>query len=372
MANETIEQAITQIRAAKRVLVLVGSNAGVDVLASALAMKEYLVKFEKQVRVLSVTPVEPKLKLLQDAALEQSGALSKNLVIEVSLTKAQLSELNYQKQDDKLSIFLVPKSGEFSTTDVNVKTNIYPFDLIITLGVANLEELGNLQANHAQLFFETPIVNIDYKPSNEGFGQINIQSLTSAGVSEIVFDLLMEFDANFFDEKIATLLLAGLVSVTNSFQSQKTTPQVFNKASKLVSLGAKQQEIITQLYRSKSLGLLRLWGRVLARLKYDTEKQIVSSTITRSDIEKSEVVLSEVDQVIDEMIEQLPFGKVFLVVVEGDNSATVLAASTNLTLDQMFGTYNPSLLSPNVIKFTVGKPLTETETEVIETVRKVL
>lgn len=372
MNNDPLNQAITQLRKSRNILVLVGQNADVDVLASAVALKEFLSKLEIKTRILTSSLPNLKLKLLDDPALNQSEGLSKNLVLEVNLGKTQLSELSYQKQEDKLSIYLLPKSGEFTTTDVTVKTNVYPFDLVVTLGVANLEELGPLQAGHAQLFFETPVINLDYKPSNENYGQINLVSLTSAGVSEVLYDLLNTFDPEFIDEKIATLILTGLVAQTNSFQSIKTTPQVFNKASKLVSLGAKQQEIVSQLYKSKSLGLLRLWGRALARIKHDAEKQIVSTMTSQSDVERAEASKDEVDQIIYEMMEQLSFGKTFVFLNESGKSTQVTAFSrAAIDFKKLFGTHGPTS-AQGVYKFTIDKPIAEAETEVIETLKKVL
>jgi nanoRNase/pAp phosphatase (c-di-AMP/oligoRNAs hydrolase) len=374
MPTETINQAVKQIKAAKSVLVLASSGSNLDSLASALALANFLKALGKQVKVLSPSPVLPKNSFLPEVALvESTQSLTKNLVVDVSLTDTELGALSYEKFTDKLSIFLAPKTGEFKEENISVRSSVYPFDLVVTLGIANLEELGSFYAIHAQMFYEIPVINIDYKPSNENFGQINPVDITSSSVSEVVYDLLAELDVNLIDEKIATMLLAGLIDQTNSFQSQKTSPKVFVKASKLVDLGGRQQDIIGKLYRSKSLGLLHLWGRVLARLKQDEPKQLVYSAVSMQDIERSGATQTDVDEIIFEMMQQLSFAKYFVLLVEGAGQTIVFVATTgSFDFTQGLNGYKPINITPTVAKFTVVKNITDTETEVISNLTKML
>ena len=366
MAQDNFLQTINQLKSAGNILIMLTSGSNPDTVSAALALKEFLTKLGKQVRVLSASPVPAKLNFLPEStSVSSSLGLTKNLVVEVSLAKTQLAELSYQKREDKLEIYLTPREGEFNSTDLSIKPSVYPFDLVVTMAVAELSEFGSFYASHAELFFNTPVTNIDYRPTNENYGQINLVSLTSSGVSEIVYDLLSQFDPAFIDGKIATLLLAGLIAQTNSFQSNKTTPHVFTKASSLVSLGAKQQEIITQLYRNKTLGLLRLWGRVLARLKQDDTRQIVYSQASAGDIEKSQATETDVDDILSEMIAQLNFAKTFIFFVEQPGKTLVYAATTlPIGLAEVLAAYSPQTSGVQGYKFAVAKTLTDTEAEI--------
>jgi nanoRNase/pAp phosphatase (c-di-AMP/oligoRNAs hydrolase) len=366
MTNEPLQQAIAQLKKAPNILIVLGS-ANPDAIAAALALREFLVKLEKLVTILSQSSVPARLNFLPEAQAVKLGlTLVKNLVIDISTAKNQINELRYQKFDDKLSIFLTAKNGEFDQSDVKIKPDIYPFNLVVTIGLSSLDELGSFYAQHAQLFFETPVVNIDFRASNEAYGQVNLINLTAAANSEVVYDLLNEYDANFIDEKIATLLLAGLIAQTNSFQSIKTSPQAFLKASRLISAGARQQDIISQLYRNKSLGLLRLWGRVLARVKQNKASGLVYSLVNFKDVEKSEASASDVEEIITEMVQQLPFAKTFLFLAEADTVTTAYAATTTqLDLSNYFAKYQPQPASENAIKFTIPKNVLEAEAEII-------
>jgi len=374
MNDENINLALNQIRLASNILVLPTAGLNLDAVGAALAIKEFLKNQDKQVSVLVTTPAPPKFGFLPEISkLEPAASLTKKLVVNVSLDKTKLSELTYQKLEERLRIFLTPKGGEFKASDVTIEESVYPFDLIITLGLDSLEELGEFYGTHAQMFFDVPIINIDYRASNENFGQINVVKLTASALSEVIFDLFNQYDPNLIDERVSTLLLSGLIFQTNSFQSLKTSPQVFLKASTLVSQGGKQQEIISQLYRSKSLGLLHLWGRVLARLKQDQENQLVYSVISTQDIEKSGAKASDVDEIIFEMTQQLSFAKHFVFLVESLNSTIVyICLGAPINAYNVFAAYQPQALASSACKFTVPKPLAAAENEVIAKLKEEL
>lgn len=371
MTNEPVSQTINQLKNAANILVLVPSGGNLDAVASSLALSAFLSVQGKQVRILSPNPVSPKFSFLPDSGRVALGAgLVKNLVVEVNLNKTELAELSYQKQAEKLKIFLTPKVGEFEPSDVAVHEAVYPFDLIVTLGMDNPETLGNFYTSHVQMFFEIPLVNIDHRPSNESFGQVNLINLTASSVSEIIFDMLTEYDQGFIDEKIATLLLSGLIHATNSFQSQKTSPQVFEKASRLVVLGANQQEIISELYRSKSLGMLRLWGRVLARLKTENNEALVYSAVSAEDVQKSGAGIYDVDEIIFEMAGQLSFAKCFVFFAEeSGNTVVYVAGAPGLNLFSLLAKYQPQGLGSGAMRFEIHKPLLESQAEILELLR---
>jgi nanoRNase/pAp phosphatase (c-di-AMP/oligoRNAs hydrolase) len=163
-------------------------------------------------------------------------------------------------------------------------------------------------------------------------------------------------------------LLTGIIAETNSFQHVRTTPQTFLKASQLVSLGAKQQEIISNLYKTKSLGLLKLWGRVLARLKQDTNIALVYSVINQNDLEKSESSEEDVDGIIKEMVAQLGFAKIFMFFkANADNTTTVYChTSLAVNLSMIFSQFSPRSIGPQTVKFTIAQPVADAEKQLVE------
>jgi len=230
---------------------------------------------------------------------------SQSFVISVNTSQAALDELSYEAKPDRVDIFLKPKTGKFSQTDVSFKSARFPYDLIITLHTPSLDNLGEIYEKNTDLFFETPIINIDHHPNNEYYGQINHVDLTATSTAEIVANLIEEFESGLMDESIATSLLTGIIVETNSFQHVKTTPKAFLKASQLIAQGGRHQDIIRELYKTKSISLLKLWGRALARLREIKELSMAYSIVNFQDIEKTAAKPEDISGVMKELVVSL-------------------------------------------------------------------
>jgi nanoRNase/pAp phosphatase (c-di-AMP/oligoRNAs hydrolase) len=365
---DPIQQIISKLSESKSILIIGSGNNG-DSLGASLALRSFLKKLDKDVAVLSATEVAEKFKFLPqaDEVLEKID-LTKSLVMDVSLKKSQIAELSYKKEAEKLSIFLKPTQGELTPTDVTFRSSNFPYDLVVLIGIASFDQLGEFYIGHTELFFDVPLVNIDFRGSNENYGQFNLVQLSATSCSEIILDLINKFESGLVDENIATQLLAGIIAETDSFQHVRTTPQTFLKASQLVSLGAKQQEIISNLYKTKSLGLLKLWGRVLARLKTDPNIWLVYSAVNQNDLEKSEASVSDTDAIIREMVSQLGFAKIFLFLKEESNTKTQIYCHSSLpvNLSMIFSLFGPMTISPQTVKFMFPDTLPVAETKLIQ------
>jgi len=356
MNNDLTQQIIGKVSQVSNILILAFGNEG-DSLSPALAMRSFLQKMEKDVTLFSLTPVASKFGFLPFVtSVDTKLDLSRSFVIDVNVKTSQLAELTYKKDDEKLSIFLKPKEGQFTPQDVSFRSSNFKYELVILIGISSLEQLGEFYSGHADLFFDTPMVNIDFKAQNENYGQFNLVNLSATSSSEIVFDFITKFEASLIDETIATQLLTGIISETNSFQHIRTNPQTFIKASQLVGFGAKQQEIISHLYKTKSMGFLKLWGRVLARLKQEVDANLVYSIVNAADVAKSEAMDEDVDLIIREMAGQLGFAKNFLFLREESPDSTQVFCSSLLPINlaNMFSLYNPKNEGLNIISFKIS------------------
>ncbi len=364
-----LQPIINKLSTASNILILTQSNNG-DSLAASLALRSFLKKLEKDAIVLVHEDPPSRLQFLPESnQLVKSIDLTKTFVISLSTKKTQLSELSYKKEPEQLSILLKPTTGEFGPADVTFGSSNFQYDLVILVGIPSLEQLGEFYNKNTELFFQVPVLNIDFRPSNENYGQMNLVDLTATSCSEIVLDLINKFESSLLDETIATQLLTGIITETNSFQHVRTSPQIFLKASQLVSLGAKQQEIISYLYKSKSLGLLKLWGRVLARLKQDFNNLLVYSVITNTDLIKAGASDTDADMIIKEMVGQLGFAKIFGFLKEeedGQNTEVFVATTMPLNLSSIFTSFNPENIAPQTIKFVIAKTGIDAEKQLLE------
>jgi phosphoesterase RecJ-like protein len=139
-------------------------------------------------------------------------------------------------------------------------------DLIIAVDVSDRGRLGPAYGHVVEL--DIPLLNIDHHVTNTGFGTINLVSTDAVATSEIIFDLLRDLDIP-LDRLLATCLLAGIVTDTRSFTTSSTTPRALEVSSELLKAGASLIEVNENYYKNKSLGTLRLWGKILDQMELE-------------------------------------------------------------------------------------------------------
>jgi len=225
----------------------------------------------------------------------------------ISIKTKDVDELSYEKDQDGLKIFLTSAKGQISPKEVS----FIPRDsfqncqeepeLIIVLGAKNLEEVGRNFSKNPEVFYKTPILNIDNRTFNENFGEVNLVEIKSCSLCEVVFDLIKELDESLIDKNISTALLTGIVWASENFRTARTRPETFKKASSLIKGGADHQKIIQHLYKTKTLAQIKLLGKVLERLTFNSEKELYYTKLTEKDFKEHNATSKDLAEVLQEL-----------------------------------------------------------------------
>lgn len=326
-------QALKLVNGAHRILVTTVKNPRGDALASALALTAALRSITKDALVVIPNTIADKWQFLPFLnTIKSSLAATRPLIIRVSTAEAAVAEVKYDEQADALFFYITPESKPIPDAAVTIDNRPRPLDLVITLGVADQDSLEELQAEDPRLLFNTPILNIDTSIDNTGYGEANIVRLTASSIAEVVWLLLTQLKpaAPKLEPGIATLLLAGLISATNNFQDSRTTPDSFQFAADLIKAGADQQAIIKNLFRTKPLNGLKLWGKAMVALVFDQahlpERQVLGiamSCLAPADFEETVTAAKDVAFVIDEMRQNIGRASVLGLVWQTDQAAPV-------------------------------------------------
>ncbi len=328
------QQFFEQIKKSSRILIALPENLTADVLASGLAMGLFLNKLQKTVILTSSGQIPENLKFLPNiSAVQKQIKNGSSLVVTLNISEKKLEEVSYQTTPEKVHIYLKAQTQDFTPQDLTFSTEKFPINLILVLGARSLEDLGQLSEHSADVFFETPKINIDNKAANEYFGAVNLVDITATSVSEILAELLQKYEEQLVDEDIATCLLAGIIAKTNSFQHVQTTPKTFLRASQLVALGGRQQEVVKNIFKTKSLPLLKLWGRALARMKTLEAQSSVYSILSTNDFEKAEAGEAESLEALRELVENISGYKLISILTEPAKGAVKLLAAVHEQVD---------------------------------------
>lgn len=373
--NGAEQQIIDSLNRAKRILVALPQNPNGDGLGAGLALYSFLLKLEKEPEIVSSARDFGLFGFLPDIGkIQNTLQVFQSFVVSVATSDTKLDELSYEVKESQVDIFLKPKAGRFEAKDISFKTAKFPYDLIVTLDTPSLEHLGEIYGKNTDLFFETTVVNIDHHPSNEHYGEMNLVDLTATSTSEILASLIENFEENLIDENIATNLLTGIIVETNSFQHIKTTPKAFLRASSLIAKGGNHQQIVRELYKTKHISLLKLWGRALARLKELKEYGLAYSFVNQADLLKSGAGAGDILGVMKELVANLSGRKIILFLAETASREVTgyFHLHPSLKSQVVAGTLGGVMLNGSLGYFRLsGKGLLEAEKEFLEKLEKI-
>jgi len=330
------QQVVDILKNSERILILTHKNPDGDALGSMLALYLSLRKLGKDVLAVCNDPAPASLTFLPEIEkIDQNFAGSRDFVISLDITKTKADKIMYKVNGDKLDIVITPKGGQFSKEDISCCDGAFQFQAVVVLDSPDLERVGSPYEKNPEIFYDTPVVNIDHHAGNDYFGKINLVDLTSTSTAEILVSVLeaLAGDSKFINDDIATALLTGIIYDTNSFQNTNTTPKSLTVAAQLVASGGRQQDIIKYIYKTKPLSTLRLWGRALSNLKDEKEYKFVWAELKKKDYLEVGAAETESSGVIDELLKTASGVDFALLLSERNGDINGSLRSTNKSKD---------------------------------------
>lgn len=366
------EQIRDQINKSNNILICVGKNSDGDNIGSALAVYTFLQKIQKRVDITSPNMILEKyafLPYINTITHDIQGA--RDYVFSLDVNKQNLHQLKYEVEENKLKIYITTKNKEIQENQILLESSKFVYDLIITLGVSDLDYLGNIYDENSELFYETPIINIDHRPSNEHYGKMNLIDVSASSTAEIIFNILREIDDNLIDEAIATNLLTGIITATESFQNKNTTPKIFLTAAALISKGANKQEIVRYLYKTRTVSMLKLMGKVMTNLKYNKQHKLAWSVITESEFRKEAINDEDINTIIKELIGSTPeFDTLFILYPKNDYIKCAMSFPDKYPSTQLEQLFNGYITDNQITFHTQATNLEQAEQEVLQKIQK--
>lgn len=318
MALNTTEQ-LTQFLSGKEHVLFVFERANdIDAIASATALAHWLEARGTNVDVVSPGFTLPRKAAFLSRANDFRSAFPhlKKFTITVDVQKNGIDELSYDVKDEKLHIYITPKEGFLTREQINTAESAFRYDAIVLMNTTSFLSLGKMYEQNSELFHTVPTLLLDHRPQTEKMANLNIVDLTASSTTELLFNYFVGTDESGVSPDIATALLTGMIANTNSFKQDHIRPHTLERAGKLMHMGADRAFIIKQLYQTKTLSSLKLWGQALAHINHDPGLGLVYSTITRDDFARTGAAQDDLYDIIDELIANSPEAKIILLANE--------------------------------------------------------
>ncbi len=327
MSLTTQEQFEKFINDSKDILIFLPENSGADAIGSAWALYFFLAQKNIAATIVSAeeSAIFAKFDFLprpEKIVSDISGA--REFVLSFDTSRNKITGLRQETIGDSFNVYLTPEKGSIDPRDFSFILAKFKYDLIIVLDSPDLESLGRIYLDNSDLFFEVPIINIDYRGNNDNFGQINLVDITASSCAEILKPALEKISTLPIDKDIATYLLTGIIGATNNFQNRNTTPKSLLAAAELMNAGADQQKIIRWLYKTQPLNILKLLGRVMSKLNWEEKNKLAWAGLSLEDFVQSRTNPENLPIILEKLQENYNEGDIFMLLYN-DAPSTSLA-----------------------------------------------
>ena len=221
------------------------------------------------------------------------------------------------------------KGGEAYRNDANA-LNLNDYDTIITCDCGDLGQTGisdKLMAKPKSFCF----INIDHHLTNNDFGDLNLVKAGASSTSEIIYNLFQTLKIK-LNRDLTNALLTGILTDTTYFSNGATNINAVSAASDLLIQGANLKQISDKLLRNKNIQILRLWGRILSQLKFNTERKIAVAVISEEDLKTANVSPDAIEG-ISNFLNNLYDADITMVLTQLD--ANTIKGSLRTTTDEI-------------------------------------
>ncbi|HVC36709.1 MAG TPA: hypothetical protein VNE40_04705 [Candidatus Dormibacteraeota bacterium] len=239
------QQLVDRLKTASNILVTVSADPSVDQLSACIGLTLLLNKLNKHATAVFSGQIPSTLEFLKpDQTLEKNTDSLRDFII--SLDKSKADKLRYKVEDKIVKIFITPYRTSLSADDLEFSQGDFNVDVVVALGVREQQALDLAITAHGRILHDATVATINTS-ADGGLGSINWHNTTASSLCELVVDLSRGLGPNLLDSQIATALLTGIVAETKRFSNEKTSPQTMSASAELMSAGANQQLVASEL-----------------------------------------------------------------------------------------------------------------------------
>lgn len=234
---------------AKNVLIALPTGADIDKMAAGLSLFLTLENAGKQVTIVSDDAVLVSQSHLFGVDHIQKSLPSGNggnltLTLEGVAasdgTVPSLEKLDWFAEAGSLNlVFHVLPGQTFQPARIVPKYQGSGFNVIFTIGAANLNALGNVYSQNQSSFSGTHIANIDTQAANSSFGQTNVLDTNASSLSEVMINLVSDLGFT-VDGDGASNLLAGIFDATNNLLNPRVTADTYMAVANCLRVGGRK------------------------------------------------------------------------------------------------------------------------------------
>jgi phosphoesterase RecJ-like protein len=201
-------------------------------------------------------------------------------------------------------------------------------DLIITVDCASADRLGGIAPQHIHHIEHTAVIQIDHHATNTLFGVHNLVVADACATCEIITEFLPYLGIT-ITAGIATPLLLGIMTDTQSFQIYDTSAKTLSLGASLFTAGADHARIVSKVFRSTRLEALTLASRVINAMH--THGDVVWCGVPLTWVEELNATDDESDEALH-MLQRIEGPEVIMLIKQRNQGVKISLRSRNVNV----------------------------------------
>lgn len=236
---------VEKIKASENILIALSKNPNIDEISAALGLAMILDTMRKHVTAIFSGQVPNVLQFLKpEETFEKTTNSLQDFII--ALSKDKVDHISYKIEGDFVKVYVTPYKATISQADLSMSHGDYNVDLVICFNVISGDEIDPALSEYGRIMHDATAINLTVDTPGR-FAELEWQDSNVSSISEMIVGLADKLGLASFSEQVATALLTGIVASTDHFSNPRTSSNTMSIASKLMSFGANQQLISSQI-----------------------------------------------------------------------------------------------------------------------------
>ena len=236
---------VDKIKASENILIALSKNPNIDEISAALGLAMILDTIHKHVTAIFSGQVPNVLQFLKpEETFEKTTNSLQDFII--ALSKDKVDHISYKIEGDFVKVYVTPYKATIGQADLSMSYGDYNVDLVICFDVISGDEIDPALSEYGRIMHDATAINLTVGTPGR-FAELEWQDSNVSSISEMVVGLADRLGLASFSEQVATALLTGIVASTDHFSNPRTSSNTMSIASKLMSFGANQQLISSQI-----------------------------------------------------------------------------------------------------------------------------
>jgi len=210
-------------------------------------------------------------------------------------------------------------------------------DVVIVVDISDWERLGEMGQELRQR--QIPLVCIDHHIPTDIMGEVQIIDSGASSTGELIYDYLV-YCGTQFNQTMIDALYTCILTDTGSFRFSNTTAKTHTIAADLLSRGAKNQQVYSQVYENYSKNRYYLMGHLLVNMQFACNDRLVWYVVSKALRATTGVELWEIEG-MSELTRNIRNIEISIMFTEMDNGTKVSFRSRgNIPINDLANKFN--------------------------------